>query len=298
MIAKQLDLLQLMDQFHSEEACRDALANLRWPKGVTCPRCEGDRHAYDSERFVWDCYSCGYQFSAMSGTIFHDTKLPLRKWFLATLLMCESKKGISAMQIKRTLGISYKTAWYLCHRIRAAMADGPQEKLSGTVEVDETYIGGKVRGRGHGYRGNKTIVAGIVQRHGSVRMEVIQQANRTTLHGFIKKHTADDTEAIYTDEHPAYPGIGDRNTVHDSVNHSREEWVRGKVHTNTAESVWSLLDRSIIGAYHHVSAKHLDSYCGELEWRLNNRGNPYLFRDTLVRLLAPGNLEYRQLVEH
>lgn len=291
----KMDMMQLIDRFHSEEACREALAILRWKEGVKCPRCNCEKHAYDSERFVWDCYSCGYQFSVMSGTIFHDTKLPLRKWVIATYLMCESRKGISANQIKRTLGISYKTAWYLCHRIRAAMADGPQEKLSGTVEVDETYIGGKVRGRGHGYRGNKTIVAGIVQRHGDVRIEVGQRANRSTLHGFIKRHISDETEAIYTDEHPAYPGIGDNNTVHESVNHSAEEWVRGKVHTNTAESVWSLLDRSIIGAYHHVSAKHLDSYCGELEWRFNNRGNPYLFRDTLVKLLAPGNLEYKQL---
>ena len=150
MIAEKLDLMDLMEHFHSEQACREVLAELRWLDGVKCPRCAGEKHAYDSERYVWDCYSCGYQFSVMSGTIFHDTKLPLRKWFMAVLLMVEAKKGISANQMKRTIGVSYKTAWYLCHRIRAAMSEMVKEPLSGTVEVDETYVGGKARGKGRG----------------------------------------------------------------------------------------------------------------------------------------------------
>ena len=138
-----MDLMKLMDEFGTEQACREVLAELRWPDGVECPRCEGKRQAFNSDRYVWDCYSCGYQFSALSGTVLHDTKLPLRKWFVAVFLMVEAKKGISANQMKRTIGVSYKTAWYLCHRIRAAMAVD-YGLFDGTVEVDETYIGGRV----------------------------------------------------------------------------------------------------------------------------------------------------------
>jgi transposase-like protein len=133
------NLFELMEDFESEKACRETLAELRWPEGVKCPRCNGDRHAYDSERYVWDCYSCGYQFSVMSGTIFHDTKLPLRKWFMAVLLMVEARKGISANQMKRTLGVSYKTAWYLCHRIRAVLKDDSAPLLS-RVQVNSNSV--------------------------------------------------------------------------------------------------------------------------------------------------------------
>lgn len=296
MPLKNLDMLQLMEQFHKEEECRDVLAELRWPVGVECPRCSGKRNAYDSKTYRWDCYSCGYGFTAIAGTIFQDTKLPLRKWFIATLLMVEAKKGMSANQMKRTLGISYKTAWYLCHRIRAAMAEANAPMLSGTVEVDETYVGGKVRGKGRGYRGNKITVLGAVERGGEVRLRVATNADRPTLHAFIHGHTAPETKNIFTDQHPGYVGIEDANTAHASVNHSIEEWVRGDVHTNTVEGVWSLLKRSIIGSYHQVSVKHLDAYLDELEWRFNNRENKYLFRDTLIRLLQATSLPYQHLV--
>ena len=291
-----LNLMQLVEQFGSEAECREVLAELRWPDGVKCARCEGEKHAYDSERYVWDCYSCGYQFSVMSGTIFHDTKLPLRKWFMATLLIVEAKKGMSANQMKRTIGVSYKTAWYLCHRIRAAMAEASPSLLKGIVEVDETYVGGKQRGVGSGHRDNKTMVLGAIERGGPVRLKVGKRATKRELHGFIRSTTDDATEAIYTDDLPAYRGIGDANTVHEAVNHYLMEYVRGDVHTNTMESVWSLLKRSIIGSFHQVSKKHLDAYLDELEWRYNNRENPYLFRDTLIKLIKSENLEYRQLV--
>jgi len=295
MPLKSMTMMNLMEHFHSEERCRDILAILRWPNGVACTRCGGVEHAYDSERFVYDCYSCGYQFSVLAGTIFHDTKLPLRKWFIAILLMVEAKKGMSAMQMKRTIGVSYKTAWYLCHRIRAAMAQVNRQPLSGTVEVDETYVGGKVRGKGHGYKGNKTIVAGAVQRGGDVVLQVVGDNSRQTLHDFIRNSTDPRVRRIMTDEWPAYRGIADHDTSHETVNHSAEEWVRGDVHTNTVESVWSLFKRSVTGSYHKLSAKHLDAYLDELEWRFNNRKNPYLFRDTLIQLLESDNLPYQRL---
>ena len=294
MPLKSLDMMQLMERFGSEQECREILAELRWPNGIACSRCGGSRHGFDSKTYRFDCYACGYGFTALAGTVFQDTKLPLRKWFMAVLLMVEAKKGISANQVKRTLGVSYKTAWYLCHRIRSAMAKA--NILSGIVEVDETYVGGKVRGKGQGYKKNKTIVAGAVQRGGDVVLQVVGDNGRQTLHDFIRQNTDPRVRRIMTDEHHSYRGIADHDTTHETVNHRDEEWARGDVHTNTVEGVWSLFKRSITGSYHKLSAKHLDAYLDELEWRFNNRKNPYLFRDTLVKLLGANNLTYETLV--
>ena len=295
MIAQKLDLMQLMEQFGSEQACREVLAELRWPNGVLCSRCGGEKHAYDSDRFVWDCYSCGYQFSVMSGTIFHDTKLPLRKWLMAVLIMVEAKNGISANQMKRTIGVSYKTAWYLCHRIRAAMAEAVPELLTGTVEVDETWVGGRQRHVGRGNRDKKQMVVGAVERGGSVRLITGSHASRKVLHGFIHQNVSGEATAIYTDEWAAYNGIGDSNTVHDSVNHKAEEWVRGSVHTNSIEGTWSLFNRALVGSYHQVQRKHLNKYLNEMEWRQNNRENQHLFRDTLKALVSAEAMQYSEL---
>jgi transposase-like protein len=292
----EMDLVKLVDRFHNEDAARAYLIALRWPDGVTCPRCRSASIAALGIDQKFDCNACRYQFTVTSGTIMHDTHLPLWKWFLATYLMCESKKGISALQMKRSLCVAYKTAWHLCHRIRAAMNDADAAPLDGTVEVDETFVGGKRRHVGQGYIGNKAIAAGAVQRGGDVRLEVIPNRESKTLRAFIEARVSDRATVIYTDEHPSYRGIGDADTPHETVNHSLEEWVRGDVHTNSAESVWSLLERSIIGAFHHVSGKHLDRYLDELEWRFNNRHNPYLFRDTLMALIRSEALPYQQLV--
>ena len=297
MVMKQkqeMNIMKLVEQYNSDDACREVLTKLHWPDGVTCPRCSGKsiRNSYTRDQF--DCADCGYQFSVITGTIFKDTHLSLQKWFVAIYLMVESKKGISANQMKRTLNVSYKTAWYLCHRIRATMiTDG--KRLNGIVEVDETWIGGKQKGVGHGYKGNKVLAVGAVEREGNV-LQAIKHADRNTLHKFIHSHTAPDTEAIYTDEWPAYKGIADADTRHETVNHKAEEWVRGDVHTNSIENIWSLLKRSIVGSYHQVSKKHLDAYLDELEWRFNNRENPYLFRDTLLKLINSENLTYQELI--
>ncbi len=293
---QEMNMMKLIEKFHSDELCRKTLSELRWPDGVTCPRCDSKdiRNSYTRDQY--DCASCGYQFSVTSGTIFHDTHLPLNKWFVAIYLMVVSKKGISANQMKRTLSVSYKTAWYLCHRIRSAMSENNPNLLNGIVEVDETFVGGKTKGFGHGYKGNKVAVAGAVGRKGDARLHTIPDTTRKTLHSFIDKHVAADTEAIYTDEWPAYKGIADHDTRHETVNHSKEGWVRGDVHTNSVENVWSLFKRSVMGSYHKVSHKHLDSYLDELEWRFNNRENPFLFRDTLLKLIKSENLEYKKLI--
>ena len=248
------------------------------------------------DRDQWDCNSCRYQFSVTAGTIMHDSHLPLRKWFLAIYLMCESKKGVSANQLKRSLGVAYKTAWYLCHRIREAMGNDPlsDPTLVGVVEVDETMVGGKRTGEN--WRDNKHWVAGAVQRGGNVRIERIPNVRRDTLHDFIRRTVKDKAEAIYTDDLKSYIGIDDADTRHETVNHSAEEWVVGDVHTNSIEGVWSLFKRSIVGSFHKMSVKHMDRYPEELEWRFNNRNNPYIFRDTLRRIMDTGSLTYRDLV--
>ena len=292
-----LSLCDVIDRYSNNEKCRQTLESIRWPSGVHCPRCDSDKVSELPDYNLWLCSSCPYQFSVTAGTIMHDSHLPLRKWFLAIYLMCVSKKGISAMQMQTTLGVAYRTAWYLCHRIREAMGNdgftGPT--LFGIVEVDETLIGGRRRGVGKGSREGKTWVAGAIQRDGQVRLERIPNNRKKTLHAFIDRHVTDETEAIYTDELRSYIGIEDDDTRHETVNHREDEWVVGDVHTNNIEGVWSLFKRSIVGAFHKVSVKHLDRYLEEMEWRFNNRDNPHIFRDALRRILATETLTYKKL---
>ena len=294
---QEMNLVELIDRFHSEDSCRARLEELRWPEGVECPRCDSKSVNLLEDRYQYQCRSCRYQFSVTAGTIFHDTHLPLWKWFLAVYLIVESKKGISANQLKRMIGVTYKTAWYLSHRIRDALNEVDAQLLRGIVEVDETFVGGEVEGKGRGYKGNKTVVVGAMQRNGNICLQVVRGTDRETLHGFIRENTAGDTEAIYTDEWPAYKGIADKDTKHEAVKHRDKEWARGEVHTNSIENVWSLLKRSIVGSYHQVSAKHLDAYLDELEFRFNNRENPYMFRDAMLKLVVAESLPYEKLIE-
>ena len=294
-----MDLISLFDRFNCDEKCRKRLEELRWPNGIACPRCGDMEVTPVKNRGQWNCRGCDYHFSVTSGTIMHDSHLPLRKWFAATYLMCESRKGISANQLKRLLGTGYQTAWHLCHRIRKAMGNDPftGPTLFGVVEVDETLVGGKRRNVGSGSKEGKTWVAGAIQREtGQIRVERIPNIRRYTLHGFIKRNIRDEAEAIYTDELKSYIGIGDADTRHETVRHAAEEWVVGDVHTNSIEGVWSLFKRSIVGTFHKMSVKHLDRYLEELEWRFNNRDNPNIFQDALKRIVSTGTLTYRELV--
>jgi transposase-like protein len=301
-----VDLVTLMAKFSNEDTCRAYLEHLRWPEGVKCLRCESDKISRIQTRGLLECDACGYQFSVKVNTIFHDSHLPLTKWFLAVYLMSEAKKGVSALQLKRTLNVAYKTAWYLCHRIRAAVADADTSQLLGTVEVDETFIGGKAKNMhkvdrerritGRGTSG-KAMVLAAIQRGGGVRLRVEDRRDRETLHAFIKGEVSPDAERICTDEWEAYKGVEDENTKHETVNHGKDEYVRGDVHTNTVEGVFSLFKRSIVGAFHQVSVKHLDRYLDEFSFRFDNRNNPYLFRDTLLRLINSSNLEYKELTK-
>jgi len=196
------------------------------------------------------------------------------------------------------LSISYKTAWYLCHRIRKAMEETNPKPLTGTVELDETYVGGKRRYVGRGSLEGKTMVLGAIERGGEVRLRVEKRkkASKKVLHAFVKETTDPKAKRLMTDEAPGYLGVADKDTRHETVNHHAEEWVRGDVHTNGIEGVWSLFKRSIVGSYHQVSAKHLDAYLDEFEWRSNQRDNPNLFRDTLIRMANTPKMEMKTLI--
>jgi transposase-like protein len=293
-VKSDINLVNLIEKFGSNEKCRAHLTELRWPYGVQCPRCKWKGVSVLAERDQYDCNICRYQFSATSGTIFHDSHLPLWKWFLAIYLMIESKKGISACQIQRTIKVTYKTAWFLCHRIRAAMREVSADRLKGIVEIDETFIGGKTTSEKR-FK-NKTCVIGAVQRDGEIRLQVIPAPNRYQLRKFVSETTDPTCQAIYTDDYFGYGDLSDEDTRHETVKHSEDEWVRGNVHTNNVENVWSLLKRSVVGTYHKLSVKHLDAYLDELEHRFNNRRNEFLFRDTLMKLVKAEKLPYSELV--
>jgi transposase-like protein len=295
-----VNLCSLIEQFGSEKKCREYLEALRWPDEIMCPRCKSRKISQVTKRDQFDCDKCRYQFSVTAGTIFNDSHLPLWKWFLCVYLLCESRKGMSANQLKRVLGISYKTAWYLCHRIRAAMKEVNPGPLYGIVEMDETYIGGKKAGQGV-YAGKKAKVPvfGIKQRGGDLRFFKAEDVKSGTLAKYIKENVSSDVEVIMTDEASMYPkaiiGAGIFGVPHKTVNHSEGIYVEGDVTTNGIESAFSLLKRGIIGSWHKVSAKHLPAYLDEMTFRFNNRHNPYLFRDTLMKLIEAPVLEYRKL---
>src|SRR5258708_1573292 len=199
-----MTLVDVINFFDTDEKCRELLVRLRWPNGVECPRCKMPAVDLATAKQLFYCKGCDYQFSVTSGSVFNDSHLALQKWFIATLLLCEAKKGMSANQIKRTLGVSYKTAWYLCHRIRSAMTE-VHKMLDGTIEVDEMYVGGRVRGKGHGSRrGDKQVVIGIIKRDGELKFVHVHAATSATIRYVMQQHVSEDVDVIVTDESTLY----------------------------------------------------------------------------------------------
>jgi transposase-like protein len=298
-----MTLPELNRSFSTDEDCREILTRLRWPEAVECPRCKNRNVWWVDSRKQFTCSECSYQFSVTTGTIFNDSHLALPFWFMAVLLLCEAKKGMSAMQLKRTIWGqhkgSYKTAWYLCHRIRAAMKEVDRPMLDGTVEMDETYVGGKHRGKEfQGRRDHKEVVIGIRQRGGDVRFFHAEDARKGTLAKYIKENISTDVDVIITDELPAYKSaVGDMK--HETVNHNAKEYARYEngacISTNTVESAFSLLKRGIIGSWHKISAKHLPAYLAEMEFRFNRRKRSDLFIDTLRHMITASTLTFENL---
>lgn len=270
-----MNLLDVYKELNTEDKCLAFLEHMRWPDGVKCLSCESSRLTRITsngktnkktgrtgpDRKLYQCNDCRFQFTATTGTVYHDTHLPLSKWFLAIALITESRKGISANQLARALGVQYRTAWYLAHRIRKAMVEANPPKLTGTVEVDETYVGGKQRGN---YRKqlNKEVVMGIRERGGDLRLIHIESPTAKNLGEQIKEHIDPKVKMVVTDEWQAYPSAmisaGILGSKHETIRHRDKIYVRGEVHTNTVESAFSLFKRGIVGAFHKVSLKHLD----------------------------------------
>lgn len=294
-----MTLVDVINLFDTDEKCREILVRLRWPAGVECLRCKMPAVELATVKQLFYCKGCDYQFTVTAATIFNDSHLPLQKWFLATLLLCEARKGMSANQVKRILGVSYKTAWYLCHRIRAAMKEVDRPMLDGTVEMDETYVGGKKIGCGQrAGKKAKEIVIGIRQRNGDLRFFHAEDAKSGTLAQYIRENVSADVDVIITDTLPAYKkAVGD--SAHKTVNHMVKEYVRYEdgncITTNTVESAFSLLKRGIMGSWHKISAKHLPAYLDEMTFRFNRRKNANLFLDTLRHMITAPVLTFEKL---
>ncbi len=295
-----MTLLDVQEMFETDAKCRELLKRLRWPAGVECVRCHMPNVVrLATAKELYFCRDCKYQFSVTAGTIFNDSHLSLKKWFIATYLICESRKGFSANEMRRILGGSYKTAWYLCHRIRRAMRQVDAPMLDGTVEMDETYVGGKQRGtqRKAGFGdSNKQVVIGIRQRGGDVRLFHSEDAKSGTLARYIRENISEDVDVIVTDDYRPYlKAVG--NARHETVNHSAKEYVRfgTDIHTNTVENAFSLLKRGIMGTWHRLSAKHLQAYLDEMSFRFDRRNRPDLFLDTLRHMVTADPMTFEQL---
>ena len=283
-----LNLSTIAKQYSDEEAAWLFFESIRWPAGPICPHCGVVNHAYYLEpktgprttstgkvsyRRVWKCADCREKFSVLVGSVFEDSKIPLSKWLLAFHLMCAGKNGVAAKELQRTLGVTYKTAWFMAHRIRYAMDQGPLGTLlSGTVEADETYVGGVEKGkRGRpGKDSKKTPVVSLVERGGRVRSRVVTDVSSKNLKEVLTQNVSPDAR-LMTDSFAAYREPGTAFASHETVDHGKDEYVRGDVHTNTVEGFYSQLKRSIDGTHHHVSAKHLHRYVGEFDFRYNSR---------------------------
>jgi transposase-like protein len=298
-------MIDITAQFATEAKCLDYLERMRWPNGVACVHCGVmnvstiTRKAGKNKRArIYQCLEkeCGKQFSATSGTIFNDTHLPLTKWFLAVALICEAKKGMSAKQLERHLGVNYRTAWHLCHRIREAMQDGG-DLLTGIVETDETYLTPKKPRKGKPYvkKEKRDIVLGMIERGGRLRLVPISDAKREIIEPMIVKHI-DPNATLQTDAHPTYEIIATRRPgEHRVINHNKS-YAWGEVHTNTIENAFSLLKRGIYGTFHKVSIKHLARYCNEFSYRFNRREEQLqMFGMTVKNLVRGEVLSYKKL---
>jgi transposase-like protein len=308
-----MNLIDVTKKFATEEICVQHLAAIRWPDGVRCLKCDSpdvtfmatkskpNRKGEQKTRYIYQCRACKHQFSPITGTLFGDTHLDLDKWFMAVALLCNAKKSLSALQMKRDLGCAYKTAWYLNHRIREAMSlfeQATAQPLTGTVEVDETYVGAKKydkrRKRG---KWEKEPVFGMVERDGKARTFHVSRINRHNVVGKLRDNISITADAVYTDDSRLYDRMPENVQKHEILNHSAKEWVRGDVHTGTIDGYWGLLKRAIIGSFHQVSIKHLHRYLSEAQFKWNNREAEEMFTLVIVALVIGSAMPYAKLIQ-
>ena len=307
---KPQTLQQAIVYFSDKEVAHQYVVNARWADGIECPYCKGKEHSYITTRKTWQCKSCKKRFTVKVGTIFEDSPIGLDKWLAAVWMIANAKNGASSCEIARSIGVTQKTAWFMEHRIRAAMQSGSFEKFSGDVEADETYIGGKaenmhkhvreamgVQGRG---TVGKAIVFGLLERTAGdkasrVKTKVVRNTKKKTLQPEIRNNVEKDSN-LFTDALKSYRGM-EEEYVHQSIDHATE-YVRGNVHTNGIENYWSLFKRSIRGTYVSCNASHLFRYLDEQTFRFNNRrDNDSMRFDLVLSMVAGKRLTYAQLIE-
>ncbi len=285
--------MEFMKEYPDDATCLEWLWRNRYSSNGThayCPKCKQERefkrYQTKQQRQSWTCIACGYHIHPTAGTIFHKSSTSLHLWFYAMYLMTSTRCGISAKQLERELGVTYKTAWRMAHEIRAELMKQDNEPLSGTVEADETYICGRRRGDNRGRPGtesHKTPVFGMVERQGAVVVMTVPNVKKTTLLPHVVEHVI-PASVINTDEFKSYNQLTKQGYKHKRVQHAEKVYVSGDAHTNTIEGFWSLLKRGIDGVYHAVSSKHLQGYLNEYSWRYNHRdGGRSMFEELLLR---------------
>jgi len=298
-------LLEAVRFFTDLDICTQFMASIRWPEGITCPHCDQNdqnRFAFLTKRRIWQCKACRKQFSVKTGSVMEDSPIGLNKWLPAIWMIVNAKNGVSSYEIHRALGITQKSAWFLLHRIRLAMQSQTWNKLSGHVEVDETFIGGKARfmhkhkrqSKIKGTGGNtKVAVMGLLERHGEVRCQVLPNTRRGALDGTVRQHVEAGSN-VYSDAFASYSKLEDEY-VHQVIDHA-EKYVDGQVHTNSIENFWSLLKRCIKGTYISVEPFHLFRYLDEQTFRFNKRMGNDLYRFIEVaKSLTGRRLTFEQL---
>lgn len=310
-----MNLIDVARDLNTEEKCLAYLEAARWPGGVACIVCGSMRISRITTtsqgktrkvRVLYDCLEkeCGHQFSPTSNTLFHDTHLPLPKWFLALALFCDAKKSVSALQMQRHIGTTYKTAWYLLHRIRKAMEETHGSPFTGIVETDEMHIDGRYDARRKRGPWETKVIMGVLERGkdgkpSQVRTQAVKKVNKESLLPVIRENVSPDVQLLCTDQLTTYKALKGEFR-HEIVNHRNEEWartsVRGeRIHTNSIENVWSLFNRALVGSFHAISIKHTHRYLSELDYKFNRRGANF-FDETTQRLTQKNRLMYRVLV--
>lgn len=303
-----MNLYSLARKFPTEESALAHLVSVRWPGGVRCVQCDHDKcwpvestGKTGKPRRLFQCAKCKTQFSATQGTLFHDSHLPLSKWFAAIALMADAKKGISACQLQRHIGMTYKTAWYVCHRIREAMRETDSQPLGGQgqiVEIDESFIGGRMAGKGSTKaKSAKIKVFGIAERGGKIHLQTVSSLKNNAIQPIIKERISPNASEIRTDGATRYKGLIPKEK-HTRGNHAAEILNGEPISNQTIEGAFSLFKRGVVGQYHQLSGWHLDRYLGEFCWRFNRRGvQPWIFGMTLNNMVCRKPLPYKELIK-